>query len=101
MKVEFYPIISDDDRQLEDDALNGGRQHVIEVDEIQVGMITPSSAAYTQKQGYSDVRNPADFFELYLEVPVEYTITHGTYQLAVDEARRAIKEFNEPQMELF
>lgn len=101
MKTEFYPIIGDDDRQLEEEALNGGRQYCIEVDEIQIGLITPHSEAYNQKQGHSDVRNPADFFELYLEVPVEYEITHNSLSEAKLEARRAITVFNRPQMELF
>lgn len=101
MKIEFYPIDSDDDDVLLDAARNGGRQIVIEVDEIQIGLITPASTLWQNQQGHSMERNPADYFELYLEVGSPYQYQHTTYQFAVEEARKVLKAYNEPQMELF
>ena len=97
----FYPVISDDDYVLEEEALKGGRQHIIEINDVPVGLITPGSLSWDLKEGYSSIRNPADYFELYLDLEIEYQVRHETYQRAVDEARKVIKEYQNPQLKLF
>ena len=87
--ISFEKIWTDDERVLLEARKNGGLPYAIYLDDDQIGQICPGSAAEDNQQGNSE-RNPADYFELYLEVDVPYETTFTTLAGAKAAARDAV-----------